>query len=104
PTYIAEIMAASSADVGQVAAAYVTVRDVYGLAELNARIDQLDGSVPAATQLLLYAEVQRLLQQETLWFLRNADFASPLGPLVECFGGGVEVIRERSASLLPDSV
>ena len=42
PAFVNEIMAATSADAGQVAAAYAAARDTFGLQEFNAAIDALD--------------------------------------------------------------
>src|SRR5690606_31010430 len=71
PAFISELTAATSASPGEVALAFAAVRDSYGLSALNAGIDALDGRVSGAVQLSLYAQVEALLRQETLWFLRN---------------------------------
>ena len=51
PAFVNEMMAATSADAGQVAAAYAAARDVYGTPDLNATLDALDGTMPGKTQL-----------------------------------------------------
>ncbi len=100
PGFVNELMSATSADAGQVAAAYAAARDVYGLPDLNLAIDALDGEVRGRTQLTLYATVQSLLKRETLWFLRNADFRHGLAPLVERYQTGIEAVRTLFTGLL----
>ena len=63
PSFVDDMVRTTSADAGQVASAYAAARDVYGLIELNAEIDALDGKVPGELQLALYAEVRNLLRQ-----------------------------------------
>ncbi len=101
PAYVTRMMAATSADAGQVAAAFCLARDAYGLERLYAEIDALDGVISGSTQLGLYAELQTLLERETLWLLRNADFTRPLGDLVLHYAEGVTDVSGLIASLVP---
>ncbi|SMQ61586.1 glutamate dehydrogenase [Devosia lucknowensis] len=102
PAFVSELTAATSASAGEVALAYAAVRDTYGLTALNTAIDALDGSVPGAVQLALYAQVETLLRQETLWFLRNGSVAEGLAGLVERHRAGV-VELAAAQGLLPDA-
>ena len=102
PALVSELTAATSASAGEVALAYAAVRDAYGLTELNAAIDGLDGQVPGAVQLALYAQVEALLRQEALWFLRNGSVTEGLADLVARHRSGVEQLREAEG-LLPDA-
>ena len=101
PGFVVKMMAATSADAGQVAAAFCLARDAYGLERLYAHIDALDGQVKSATQLALYAEIGTLLERETLWLLRNADLTQPLGDLVLRYAEGVTDVQGLLSSLLP---
>src|SRR5690606_28563770 len=101
PAFVARLMAATSADAGEVAAAFCLARDAYGLERLYAELDALDGQIPGATQLALYADVQALLARETLWLLRNADFSQPLAELVLRYAEGVTDVAGLVASLVP---
>jgi glutamate dehydrogenase len=101
PAYVVRMMAATSADAGQVAAAFCLARDAYGLERLYAEIDALDGQIAGKTQLYLYADIQVLLERETLWLLRNADFTQPLGDLVLRYAEGVTDVAGLVATLVP---
>lgn len=104
PAFVSEMMGSTSANPGEVALAYAATRDVYGLTELNTMIDGLDGVVPGAVQLALYAEVMELLRQETLWFLRNANVTEGLEALVARHKAGVAVLKTMLASTLPPTL
>ncbi|GLQ10196.1 NAD-glutamate dehydrogenase [Devosia yakushimensis] len=104
PAFVSEMMGSTSANPGEVALAYAATRDVYGLTELNTMIEGLDGVVPGAVQLGLYAEVAELLRQETLWFLRNANVTEGLEALVARHKAGVAVLRTMLASTLPPTL
>jgi glutamate dehydrogenase len=98
--FVHEITAATSADAGQVAAAFAAARDVYALTDFNNAVDALDAHVPGKTQNLLYTEIEALLTRETLWFLRNESFDDGLQPLVERYRRGVEQIRAALPGLV----
>ncbi|WP_338723051.1 NAD-glutamate dehydrogenase [Devosia sp. XK-2] len=89
PAFVSELTAATSASAGEVALAYAAVRDAYGLSALNAEIDALDGALPGSVQLALYAQVEALLRQEALWFLRNGSVTEGLAELVARHREGV---------------
>src|SRR5690606_26625761 len=92
PSFVNEITTATSADAGQVAAAYAAARDAFGLQDINAAIDALDNATPAETQLDLYAEVEALVTRATLWFLRNESFDEGLQPLIDRYAAGIAEI------------
>jgi glutamate dehydrogenase len=104
PAYVLEMTHATSADAGKVARAYALARDAYGLNELWRQVDGLDGALSGDTQLMLYTEIERLLVRETLWLLRNADFAQPLGELVLTYAEGVTDVLNLIPSMLPPSL
>ena len=104
PGFAVKLMAATSADAGQVAAAFCLARDAFGVERLYTEIDALDGDVAGTRQLELYAAVGALLESETLWLLRNADFTQPLEELVLNYAQAVTDVQGLLGSLLPASL
>ncbi|MEQ1901947.1 MAG: NAD-glutamate dehydrogenase [Devosia sp.] len=104
PGFVEKLRAATSAGPAEIAAAFVLVRDAYGLERVYSEIDALDGQISGMTQLALYAEVEALLLREALWVLRNADFTQPLADLVLRYAEGVTDVAGVLATLLPPSV
>ncbi len=104
PAFVYRMMSATTASEAQVAFAYAGARDIYSLADLNAAIDELDNKIKGSTQLELYAEVLTLQVEQTLWFLRNINFADGLSDIVKRYRAGVEEIRSQLGNILPDFI
>ncbi|HEX8664169.1 MAG TPA: NAD-glutamate dehydrogenase, partial [Beijerinckiaceae bacterium] len=101
PTVITRLADETGADAPTIAAAYAATRDSFGLVETNAAIDALDGVVPGAVQLRLYAELQDLLMSRLVWFIRNVPAASgALEAVVGAYRAGIAAVEEGLASTL----
>ncbi|NIX75341.1 NAD-glutamate dehydrogenase [Microvirga terricola] len=100
-TMVARLVDQTGADAPTIAAAYAATRDAFGLADLNQAIDELDGKVPGQLQLRLYGDLQELLMNRIVWFIRNVDFANtPLDAIVGAYQAGIaEVERNLEKSL-----
>jgi glutamate dehydrogenase len=94
PTIIARLVDQTGADAPTIAAAYAATRDAFGLIELNAAVDALDGVAPGAVQLRLYAELQDLLMSRLVWFIRNVELVSgSLESVVRDYRAGVAEVE-----------
>ena len=101
PNVVTRLVDQTGADAPTIAAAYAATRDSFRLAELNAAIDELDGIVPGALQLRLYAELQDLLMSRIVWFIRNLDFSSgSLESIVSLYGTGIAEVESSLPDLL----
>ena len=74
------------------------VRDSYGLAALNAAIEELDNRISGTVQLGLFAQVQDLLIDRMVWFLRNVELGRGLAEVVDHFRDGIAAVREGSTA------
>ncbi|HTJ57504.1 MAG TPA: NAD-glutamate dehydrogenase [Devosiaceae bacterium] len=101
PDFVLGLVSATNADAAAAARAYVTARDAFGLTELNRQIDLLDGRIPGTAQLDLYAAVEALLKQQSLWFLRNETFEGGLAELIARYALGVADLRNGLQKFLP---
>jgi glutamate dehydrogenase len=102
PAAIARLADETGSDAPTIAAAYAATRDSFGLMDMNAAVDALDGQVPGQLQIALYARLQDLLMNRMVWFIRNVDLATtPLDLVVERFRGGIATVGENLAALLP---
>lgn len=96
PTIVVRLLDQTGADAPTIAAAYAATRDAFNLTEINAAIDALDGKVPGALQLGLYAEIQDLLMSRIVWFIRNLDFnGGSLEQTVTLYRSGIAEIEAR---------
>ncbi len=106
PTMVARLVDQTGADAPTIAAAYAATRDSFGLTEMNVAIDALDGVVPGKLQLRLYGELQDLLMNRIVWFIRNVDFSThSLDAVIGAYQAGIaEVERILPEALSPDAL
>ncbi|HEX2728064.1 MAG TPA: NAD-glutamate dehydrogenase, partial [Beijerinckiaceae bacterium] len=101
PTIVTRLVDQTGADTPTIAAAYAATRDSFALSEINDAIDGLDGKIPGALQLKLYADVQELLLSRLVWFIRHADFArDSLDTIVSRYRAGVAEIEAGLTGLM----
>ncbi|KLK92080.1 NAD-glutamate dehydrogenase [Microvirga vignae] len=105
PTMVARLVDQTGADAPTIAAAYAATRDSFGLTDMNNAIDALDGVVPGKLQLRLYGELQDLLMNRIVWFIRNVDFAThSLDTIIGTYQAGIaEVERSLQKTLSPEA-
>jgi glutamate dehydrogenase len=101
PTVVTRLVDQTGTDTPTIAAAYAATRDSFDLSEINDAIDALDGKVPGALQLRLYADVQELLLSRLVWFTRHADFArESLDAIIGRYRSGIAEIEARLTDLM----
>ena len=85
----------TSATPVEVARAYTVVREVFGLENFWARVEELDAVVPTNAQTALYLECRRLLDRATRWLLQARRTSVDVAAEVEHFsrvGGLVPLV------------
>ena len=101
PSLVVRIADQTGASAAEIAAAFAAVRDSFGMTALNGAIDTLDNKVSGKVQLDLYANVQDLLLDRLVWFLRNVDLSQGLAAVVEHYRNGIEAMQAALADALP---
>ena len=91
-TFISSLRDQTGAAAADIARAYTIVRDVFGLRSLWEAIEALDNKVPAALQTKMLREVQRLVERETIWFLRNGQQPLDIASHVDEFAPGIATL------------
>jgi glutamate dehydrogenase len=102
PVFVHRMKEVSSAPAGRVARAFVVAEGAFGLDALKARIDALDGQVPAGVQIGMYAELAELARRVGPWFLTNVPANADLGDAVARYRAGVEALRGTYSSLISE--
>ena len=103
PSFMARIADEADADSATIARAFAAVRDAYGMTDLNGEIDTLDAKIPGSLQLELYAEVQNLLLDRTIWFIRNTALEGGLAELVSHYRDGIARLEKDFDKLVTAS-
>ncbi|MCJ2133154.1 NAD-glutamate dehydrogenase [Methylobacterium sp. J-026] len=100
PSLTTRLVDGTGADAATIAKAYAATRDAFGLMELNLAIDGLAGRITGADQLGLYAEVQDLLMNRIVWFIRNLDLTGGLAPIVGRYRDGIAAVEAALPKVL----
>src|SRR5262249_14469838 len=103
PSLIVRIADQTGASPAAIASAFAATRDSYELTALNAAIDALDSKMSGKLQLDLYLDVQNLLLDRLVWFLRVVDVSKGLAEVVAHYRAGIaEVAASLGESLSHD--
>jgi glutamate dehydrogenase len=102
PTLLPRALSGAEQDAGRLAMAYATVRDAFGLLDLNTMIDRLDGRIAGALQLSLYRGVQDFALATLGWFVRHGDYRNGLAAAVEDHRAGAAAMRAALSAGHPD--
>jgi glutamate dehydrogenase len=102
PSLVTRLVDGTGADAATIAKAYAITRDAFGLMELNLAIDGLAGRISGQEQLGLYAEVQDLLANRIVWFIRNLDLTGGLAPVVARYRDGVAAVEAALPRVLEE--
>ena len=94
-TFVREIGVRTGRGPGDVARAYMIVRQIFGLDAIWAEIEALDNKVPASLQLAMNKAAVRLIERATAWFLTGAKLE--IAALVEAYRPGVALLADRIA-------
>jgi len=103
PSLIVRIADQTGASPAAIAAAFAATRDSYDLTALNAAIDALDNKISGNLQLDLYIDVQNLLLDRLVWFLRAVDLSKGMAEVVAHYRDGIAAVGAAiGEALSPD--
>ena len=86
----------------ETAYAFMAARSVFGLSELWARIDALDGVVAGEVQLDIYARVQSVLRSAVAYFLRSGATARDLTGVISHHKGALGELITALPTVAPE--
>ena len=101
-TLIARAKDRTGASTAAIAAAYVAVRDAFGLPAINESIDKLDAKIPGDLQLELYNIVQDRVISQTIWFTRYGDFSKGIAPVVSDYKKAIDALMPKLEKIVPN--
>ncbi len=100
-SFVAELMEQTGHGPADVAKAYIVARDAYGLRDVWAGIEALDGKVPASVQTAMLIEANRLLERATAWVLRNVHAPFDIGTVIAELQPGIAALEATIPAILP---
>jgi glutamate dehydrogenase len=101
PTFPARLRAAANSDAAALVIAFEAARHVLRFDETWARVEALDGQVPAAGQTALFLELSYILRGQTFWLARRAarDGATVNG-LISAYQPAVDKLKTLVPAVL----
>lgn len=87
-------------DYSDIARAYVSARDVFGMHEIWQQIESLDNQVSSQTQMSLMLQLMRLVRRASRWFVRNRREKIRPHIEIEKFQAAVQLLRENITDLV----
>ncbi|PCI33130.1 MAG: NAD-glutamate dehydrogenase [Alphaproteobacteria bacterium] len=83
----------------EIARASLLAAEVFGLNNLNERIENLDYKVPATIQILMLMDVEAFAHRQTIWFLNNTDANRPIQDVIDQFKPGIQKLFSEDAAV-----
>ncbi len=100
-TFVHDVAERSGRAPGDVARAYMIVRQVFDLDALWADVNALDNKVAAPVQIEMLRAALRLVERVTMWFLMSAQL--DIRAQVDAFRPGVAILAQRLDEILPET-
>ncbi len=101
PAFVSRLQDLTGAAAADVVRAFTIARDGFDAGSLYAEIDALDNKIDGQAQLGLYAAVGRLIEQSTVWYLKNAD-GQPIGERIAALKAARAELEPKLPTLLSD--
>ena len=99
-SFIQRQRSATGAAAGDVALAYISAMEIYGIRDLWDQIEALDHKVSSAVQMEMMLSVIRLVKRATRWLLRNRRHQLTPTDCIAGFAEGLEQLREAYPGML----
>ncbi len=100
-TFLREVGTRAGRGPGDVARAYMIVREIFDLDTLANDINGLDGKVPASAQLDMHKAVLRLVERVTAWFLMSTKL--DIKAQIETYKPGIATLCDKISGIVPDT-
>jgi glutamate dehydrogenase len=102
-TFVHEVKEKTGMPAEDIARAYIISREIFGITGLWREIEELDNKVPANVQSAMLIECGRLVERETVWFLRESSHPMDITGEIEAYASGVEALWGILEGLLSDA-
>jgi len=99
-TFAFRLMDETGASAADVVRAYNATCQLFGLRDLWAEVEALDGRVPAAAQVAMLLKARILLERSTRWLLRNRRRPLDIAETVARYAESTSACADRLAALL----
>lgn len=99
-TFVYDVKEETGLAVEDIVAAFIIVREVYGLAELWEQVNAMDYKAESNVQYELHIELANFIRHQSLWLLRNVPQPFDLSGVIKRFSKSVHDLLENSENLM----
>jgi glutamate dehydrogenase len=104
PSFVMQSAEETGKSAGDVARAFIIVRDSFDIPAIWSEIESLDNTIPASAQISMLASVGQLLDRAILWLLRRGSEKLDVASTIAELQPGVTTLGERLERVLPASL
>jgi glutamate dehydrogenase len=104
PSFVMQSAEETGKSAGDVARAFIIVRQSFDIPAIWSEIEGLDNRIPASAQISMLISVGQLLDRAILWLLRRSDGKLDIASTIAELQPGVTALSERLESVLPASL
>jgi glutamate dehydrogenase len=97
PVFVLRTREVTGLSAAQVARGFVLSDGAFGLSDLKARIDALDGKIDAGLQTQLYGGIADQFRRATSWFLTHVSADAPIAETVMQYRASLDALRQSYA-------
>jgi len=99
-TFFYRMKESTGSSYNDIARAYITARDTFGMHNIWRRIESMDHKVAATLQMDLMSKLMRLMRRSSRWFLRNRRSTINVADEIQYFAPAVEEVNAHLSELL----
>ncbi|MEH8019165.1 NAD-glutamate dehydrogenase [Rheinheimera muenzenbergensis] len=103
PNFAQRMQEETGASVGEVTLCYAIARDLFDMAAVWRKVEQLDNVIPAELQTRLLHQLRRTMRRATRWFLRHRNKALDIQQTVDFFKPAYQQLAKDLAKYLAPS-
>ncbi|MBU2204846.1 MAG: NAD-glutamate dehydrogenase, partial [Gammaproteobacteria bacterium] len=103
PNFAQRMQEETGASVGEVTLCYAIARDLFDMAAVWRKVEQLDNVIPAELQTRLLHQLRRTMRRATRWFLRHRNKALDIQQTVDFFKPAYQQLAQDLAKYLAPS-
>jgi glutamate dehydrogenase len=104
PSFVMQSAEETGKSAGDVARAFIIVRESFDIPAIWSEIEGLDNKIPASAQISMLISVGQLLDRAILWLLRRSDGKLDIASTIAELQPGVTALSERLETVLPASL
>ena len=103
-SFAQSLMQGTGLPAGDIAQSYIATRDAFGLRQLWAEIEALDGVVSATLQSQLFVNLNQFIEHSCRWFLQHTPQPMDLIKVIATYAPGIAELEGKAESMMSEAM